>query len=56
MLHFNSTKRLSIDIDIILPNETNDLEELLNEVANEQGFLRKELQNRNTNSKIKKEH
>jgi len=56
MLHFNSTKRLSIDIDIILPNEIENLESVLNAIAQEQGFLRKELQHRSTNSKIKKEH
>jgi predicted nucleotidyltransferase component of viral defense system len=56
MLHLNSTKRLSIDIDIILPNEVQDLELVLDKVANEQGFLRKEVQHRNTASKIKKEH
>ena len=56
MLHFNSTKRLSIDIDIILPNEIKELESVLDAIAKEQGFLRKELQYRNTNSKIKKEH
>ncbi len=56
MLHFNSTKRLSIGIDIILPNEIKDLESVLDAIAEEQGFLRKELQHRSTNSKIKKEH
>jgi predicted nucleotidyltransferase component of viral defense system len=56
MLHLNSTKRLSIDIDIILPNTPNDLEKILDMVAKEQGFIRKELQHRNTSSKIKKEH
>lgn len=56
MLHFNSTKRLSIDIDIILPNEIKNLESVLDTIAKEQGFLRKELQYRSTNSKIKKEH
>ncbi len=56
MLHFNSTKRLSIDIDIILPNEIENLESVLDAIAPEQGFLRKELQHRSTNSKIKKEH
>ena len=56
MLHFNSAKRLSIDIDIILPSEIDNLEEILDAVAAEQGFLRKELQHRNTQSKIKKEH
>ncbi len=56
MLHFNSTKRLSIDIDIILPQETENLEVILDEAAKEQGFLRKELQHRSTQSKIKKKH
>lgn len=56
MLHFNSTKRLSIDIDIILPNEPTNFEELLNAIAKEQGFLRWELQHRSTESTIKKQH
>lgn len=56
MLHFNSTKRLSIDIDIILPKEINNLEEILDAIIKEQGFLRWELQHRNMQSKIKKEH
>ena len=54
MLHFNSTKRLSIDIDIILPSETKNLETILESIIQEQGFLRKELQHRSTTSKIKK--
>ena len=53
MLHFNSAKRLSIDIDIILSNEIENLESILDAIAEEQGFLRKELQHRSTNSKIK---
>jgi predicted nucleotidyltransferase component of viral defense system len=56
MLHLNSTKRLSIDIDIILPQTHDNLEEILDEVAKEQGFIRKELQHRSTLTKIKKEH
>lgn len=56
MLHFNSTKRLSIEIDIILPKENSGLNDMLNSLATEQGFLRKELQHRNTNSKIAKAH
>jgi predicted nucleotidyltransferase component of viral defense system len=56
MLHFNSTKRLSIDIDIILPKEIKDLESILDAIIQEQGFLRKEQQHRSTSSKIKKEH
>ena len=56
MLHFNSTRRLSIDIDIILPQEIENLEHILDLLAFEQGFLRKELQHRDSKSKIKKEH
>ena len=56
MLHLNSTKRLSIDIDIILPKELENFEGILDELSLEQGFLRKELQHRDTKSKIKKEH
>jgi predicted nucleotidyltransferase component of viral defense system len=56
MLHFNSSKRLSIDIDIILPKENDNLEEILTNLASKQGFLRHELQDRKTNLKIKKEH
>lgn len=56
MLHLNSSKRLSIDIDIIMPVKPEELDELLDGVASEQGFLRKELQQRNTNTKIDKVH
>lgn len=41
MLHFNSTKRLSIDIDIILPSEPTNLESILDTIVQEQEFLRK---------------
>lgn len=56
MLHLNSTKRLSIDIDIIIPKKPKNLDELLDKVAEEQGFIRKSLQHRVVNSKIDKEH
>jgi predicted nucleotidyltransferase component of viral defense system len=56
MLHFNSTKRLSIDIDIIIPTAIENLEELLIQASIEQGFIRTELQHRSTDSIIKKEH
>lgn len=56
MLHFNSTKRLSIDIDILMPQAINNLEEILDIIVKEQGFVRWELQHRSTKSKIKKEH
>ncbi len=56
MLHLDSTKRLSIDIDIILPEEFDKFEDILDNIAKEQGFLRTELQHRDTKSKIIKEH
>lgn len=56
MLHLNSTKRLSIDIDIILPQAVDNLETVLDSVVKEQGFVRKELQHRSSATKIKKEH
>lgn len=56
MLHLNSTKRLSIDIDIILPQALDNLDEVLDKVVKEQGFVRKELQHRSILTKIKKEH
>ena len=56
MLHLNSTKRLSIDIDIIVPKKPDNLDELLDKVASEHGFLRKELQTRSNSSKIDKAH
>ena len=56
MLLMNSTKRLSIDINIILPNSTSNLDEILDKAALEQGFIRKELNQRITQTNIKKEH
>lgn len=56
MLHFNSTKRLSIDIDIILPDKEIDIETVLQAVVEEQGFTRFELQHRNKRSSIEKAH
>jgi hypothetical protein len=56
MLLMDSSKRLSIDIDIILPTEPEDLQGIFNRVAEEQGFLKAELQRRKTDSKIKKAH
>lgn len=56
MLHLESTKRLSIDIDIIISQEISDLDDILQKIVDEQGFIRKELMNRDTKSKIKKEH
>lgn len=56
MLHLNSSKRLSIDIDIIIPVKPENLDKLLDNVASEQGFLRKEMQQRKVNTKIDKAH
>src|SRR5699024_7280763 len=56
MLHLDSTKRLSIDIDIILSEEQSGMEELLDEVVKDQGFSRWELQERQAKSTIQKEH
>jgi len=56
MLHLDSTKRLSIDIDIILSKEQPNMEKMLDGVIKEQGFTRWELQERQTRSVIQKEH
>jgi predicted nucleotidyltransferase component of viral defense system len=56
MLLMNSTKRLSIDIDIILPQAPENMETIFDTVVAEQGFIRKELQHRKAHTKIKKEH
>ncbi len=56
MLLLNSSKRLSIDIDIILPKEYENLEEIFGNIVKEQGFTKFELQERSVNSQIKKAH
>lgn len=56
MLHLNSAKRLSIDIDIIMSEKPENLNEILDKVAEEQSFIRKEEQKRETNTKIDKAH
>ncbi|NOX17948.1 MAG: nucleotidyl transferase AbiEii/AbiGii toxin family protein, partial [Chlorobi bacterium] len=56
MLHFNTAKRLSIDIDIILPKENKRLNSVLDKVVMEQGFLKKEEQIRSSSLKINKRH
>ena len=56
MLLLNSAKRLSIDIDIIIPEKPDDLNELLDKLASEQGFIRKEEQKREANIKVDKAH
>lgn len=56
MLHLDSSKRLSIDIDIIVSEQINDLEEQLGIIADKQGFNDVESQHRESLSKIKKTH
>ncbi|MBA7552185.1 hypothetical protein ES705_44740 [subsurface metagenome] len=56
MLLLDSYKRLSIDIDIILPNAPDNLYELLNNIAKEKWFTKVLLQHRSVDSKIKKAH
>ena len=56
MLHLNSTKRLSIDIDIIMSEKPYNLNEILDNVATEQSFVRKKEQKRTANAKIDKAH
>jgi len=55
MLLMDSTKRLSIDIDIIVSKEQ-ELEERFNSILAEQGFTRMELQVRKASSEIEKAH
>jgi predicted nucleotidyltransferase component of viral defense system len=56
MLYFDSTKRLSIDIDIILSGRPSNIEKVLNNLIKEQGFSRWEHQERQTESVIQKKH
>lgn len=56
MLHLNSTKRLSIDIDIILPVLPENFDTRLDAIAIQQGFIRKEEQVRHAKTAISKKH
>ena len=56
MLLLDSSKRLSIDIDIIIPKAPDNIDELFNNIVKEQGFTKVALQERQTESKIKKAH
>jgi len=56
MLLFGSSRRLSIDIDIILPNKELDLSEILEKICKTRRFTRCEKQDRNARTKIKKDH
>jgi Nucleotidyl transferase AbiEii toxin, Type IV TA system len=55
MLLQGSTKRLSIDIDIILPAK-DDLDKVFEEIVKGRGFTRFELQERHVNTRIEKAH
>lgn len=56
MLQMNSVKRLSIDLDIVIPEKPKDLDDILDRAAGEQGFSRKEEQRRTPETKIDKKH
>jgi len=56
MLMLNSTKRHSIDIDIIISEKVANLDELLSEIALKKGFTRVEEKHRNAISGIEKAH
>ena len=56
MLLFDSSKRLSIDIDIIVPDREAVLDEILESICNDYGFTRFEEQPRKAKTKIDKAH
>ena len=56
MLKFGSVKRLSIDIDIIIPKKDNSLQEKLESSVTPKGFTRVELHERKKGSAIEKVH
>jgi predicted nucleotidyltransferase component of viral defense system len=56
MLILDSSKRLSIDIDIIIEKEPKNLEEIFKALLEEQGFTRFKLQERKASTIIHKAH
>jgi predicted nucleotidyltransferase component of viral defense system len=56
VLLFDSSKRLSIDIDIIVPDKSKDLSEIIAQLSKTKGFTGFEKQERMVNSQIEKEH
>jgi len=56
MLLFNSEKRLSIDIDIIIPKKENQIEEILKNICTKKGFTSFQKQERIVGTNIDKEH
>jgi len=56
MLLFNSSKRLSIDIDIVVPEKEKDLTDILQNICKTKRFTGFEKQERITRTNIDKEH
>lgn len=56
MLMLSKAYRLSIDIDIILPPETKNLNTILSDIIQNSNFLRYEVHKRDTQSDIEKAH
>lgn len=56
MLLTDSIRRLSVDIDIIVPETVSDFEKVLEGIAAAQNFLRVELQRRNAGISVPKHH
>jgi predicted nucleotidyltransferase component of viral defense system len=56
LLQQENPKRLSIDIDIIVPNTPGNLVEILEQVSVNQGFIRVEGQHRKVETDITKSH
>lgn len=56
MLLLNSTRRLSIDIDIIITTKVDNLSGILSEIAEKKGFIRVEEKRRLAKSAIEKAH
>ena len=56
LLMLEESKRLSIDIDIIIEDKTLDLSNFINSIVQQKGFIRFEKQERKANTKIDKEH
>ena len=56
MLLTNSSRRLSVDIDIIIPEPIDDLDKRLEAIASSQGFIRVVPQERNSSTLVPKKH
>lgn len=56
MLLTNSNRRLSVDIDIIIPESIDDLDVRLEQIVPTQGFIRVEPQDRDSSTLVPKKH